>query len=812
MKTYADARKVLGVGNNINNNIGCPVECNIYRSNGIYSSQVEPYTDKDLKVVRIISENNANAPVYIQPKGIKWTSSSTEYSVGSVKGSSRNPLINKEYQDKVTEYFPYSESFLRHERILYNRVNGVKFIYVGNRPNLRGFAPYHFIDYQNKSYISIYSEAASDFENLNESFYSTPYGKYLFDFMQEVTNHYVNDRTKYGLLDVYDETTPWGNAVCLNFRFIKINDKLVFTYRQSNPKFIGVSYIKLKFTDRSTLQSELWDYFIDCSKNIGDEGFITTLDELFPADVTEFTFEQLYTNPGRDIKNRNTLIAIYNFKHEVPYALKDKQLGITDLSGLPVFKYVDVEAYFSQYRIAPCYQIFFKPNVLELSNTANTINEYTNGYRYEVLEPCKTISIQEGTQKNNGYVLDSSFDYSDSIICSISSNTMGASGGDAGLSFKDKLSSFIQGCLNLKGKIITNRSNGDTKLTFQVVYGKGNRSLTLDGNLFTPNDKTSQYDALRTSPTDVSLFNFVLTLWKFIEDSGDKSIEITRLANIAADKSSYSKPTILRGKKNKNIIYYKPPNQVDDMTRTLSDNESLKYAIIDSTEKTLLNNRDDIVDLNATDTLTSDDYKDIQLLKWYNSYSRNSNKLKEYAERYDAEKSAPKGEYLVDSKQLYTQELLRDAPVYIVVNKIFKVFGNPNLYKRVLPINCVFFRIDDIYQYNANNIGISGFNPTIIDNPDNELVYSIAQFKNVSFKYDLSNFTKVGVKVMDRVFEVQWDTKEATEAEILANNFKGDKAMSKINSYYTPLGIYPIGEIGVYKLNLTMNTTPYEVI
>lgn len=813
MKIYGDGKKILNLGININNSVGCPVECNMYRSVGDRSFQIDPYTDTDLKVVRVIDENNSKAPVYIQPKGIKWTSNSSDYSVGAVKGSSRNPLVSSEYQDKVLEYFPYSESSLTHSRILYNRVNGVKFIYVGNRPGLRGFAPFHYINYQEKSYIPVYSEAASDNENLNESFYSTPYGKYLFDFMQEVTNHYVADRTKYGLLDTYDGNVNWNNAVCLAFRFIKINDKLILTYKDNYPEVRGVSYIKLKYTNRDRIKSELCDYFIDCSKNIGDVGFITTFDELFPADVTEFTFEQLYSNPGKDIKNNNTLMAVYNFKREIPTALKDKKLGITDLSGLPVFKYKDLEEYFKNFRIEPIYQIFFKPNVIMYPSTANNITEYTTTNNYEVLEPCKCISIVEGTQSNNGYVLDSSFDYSNSIICSISSNIMGASGNYTGMSFTEMIYSYIQGCLNVKGKIITNRSNGETKLTFQLMYGKGNRNLTLDSNLFTPNDRTSSYDTMRTEPQDVTLLNFVLTLWRFIEENnGDKTIEIARLANSQADKSSYSKPTILRGQKNSNIIYYKDSSLTDDETRALSSSEGLRYAIVDNTEKTLITNRDDIADLDATDTLTSDDYKDIQLLKWYNSKSNNTNSLKEYAERLDAEKLAPKGEYLVDSKQLYIQELLRDAPVYLVVDKIFKVFGNPSMYKQVLPINCVFFRIDDIYTYNANNIGISGFNDAIIDNPANEIYDSIADFRQVSLKYDLSNFTKVGIKVMDRVYEVEWDTKEATEAEILANNFTGDKKLSKLRGYYHPLGLYLVVEIGVFKLNLTMNVAPYEVI
>lgn len=810
MKIYAHGNKLKKLKKNLNDNRGnlseeplIPVEVNLYRKNFDGSvSEVNPYLDSNLKVIRT---NENKQPIYLEPQGIKWMTT-TRNTPSSVKGSSLNPLITREYQDKVTEFSYLTSANKIFERILINRVNGQQFIYIGNRVDdkgnqLKGFVPYNLINHKDNSLLPVFDEETSNFSHLIDSYSETSkYGNYLLSFLNKVTEAYPNDKARYNLKDDF---LTQGSPTYIRFYKVKSeNDttpRLLLSWYQGYPE-ITYPGVKARM-NRNTLKNEITYPFIDCSKNIGDIGFITTIDELFSNNEDTFELEVCYSVKGGQINTRRnmSMCCVYSYKHNIPQELVSKKLGTSSISNLPVFYMSDLIDYLNSKNIQPMFQTYFEQSVYNLSDRT-TITEFQAPYNTTLLNKTIIVTQMEGSLEQSGYVLDSSFDYSKDIILAIANNIMAASGGSAAPNYATSTWKYLEGVLNLKSRLITNRATGENKLTFDLFYGKDNPALTFDGNMFIPNNKTSMYDTLRLVPADSVLFNFVSSIIRFKDDGKDKSVEIAQITDLTSEISRYANPTIARTTKNQDITYFIHPNQTSNDVRTITANTCPNFAIIDGNQKNLLSNSAD-VDKTNTDSLDSQKFKDIQLIKWLRQSGKTNteNTLDLYNERLITAKNDIRGEYLVDSRQLYIEYLLANAPVYLVVDKIFRTFGNPTYYKQALPLCCVFFRINDIYEYNDDNRGLKQFNPAIVTG-------NITNFTNMQLVHPLTSFNSIGIKVANRVFEVEWDTKEQTEDEILANNFTGDKSMSQIKGYYHIHGLYPIAMLGIFKLNLTLNT------
>lgn len=813
MKIYAHGNKLKKLKKNLANNNGnlseeplIPVEVNLYRKNPDGSvSEVNPYLDSNLKVIRI---NNNKQPIYLEPKGIKWMTTTRRTSPSSVKGSSQNPLITREYQDKVTEFSYLTPQDKTLERLLINRINGQQFIYVGNRVDnegnqLKGFAPYQVVNYKDNSLLPVFDEETSNFSHLIDSYAETnSYGNYLLGFLNRVTQAYPNDKANYNLKDDF---LTQGNPLYIRFYKVKsendTNPRLLLSWYQGYPNLTNPG-IKARM-NRNSLKNEIAYPFIDCSKNIGDTGFITTIDELYSNNENTFELEICYNIRGGNNQNtrRNmTMCCVYSYKHNIPLELVDKKLGTSSMSNLPVFYVSDLMDYLNSKNIQPMFQTYFQQSVYNQSDRT-TITDFTSPSNDIVLLRKTTIVTQnEGNLEQCGYVLDNSFDYTKDIILAVANNIMAASGQYYGSNYSQAIYNYLEGVLNLKSRLITNRATGENKLTFDLFYGKDKPALTFDGNMFIPNNRTSSYDTMRIVPADSVLFNFVSSIIRFKDDGKDKSVEIAQITDLVSEFTRYANPTIARTSKNQDLVYFIHPNQTNNDARTISANTCPNFAIIDGSNKNLLANSADI-DKTNTDSLDSQQFKDIQLIKWLRGDGKpnTENTLDLYNDRLTTAKTDVRGEYLVDSRQLYIEYLLANAPVYLVVDKIFRVFGNPTYYKQALPLCCVFFRINDIYEYNTDNRGIKGFNTQLVTG-------NITTFTNLQLVHSLTNFSMIGIKVCDRVYEVEWDTKELTENEILANNFNGDKTMTQLSGYYHIHGLYPIASLGIYKLNLTLNT------
>lgn len=811
MKIYAHGNKLKKLKKNLDNNNGnlaeeplIPVEVNLYRKNDDGSiSEVNPYLDNNLKVIRV---NKDKKPIYLEPKGIKWMTS-TRNTPSSIKGSSLNPLLTREYQDKVTEFSYLTKVNKVLERLLINRINGQQFIYIGNRVDdkgnqLKGFAPYQVINHKDNSLLPVFDEETSDFSHLIGSYAETSkYGNYLLGFLNKVTQAYPNDKVRYNLKDDF---LTQGNSTYIRFYKVKSeNDttpRLLLSWYTGYPNITHPG-AKARM-NRSNLKNEISYPFIDCSKNIGEVGFITTIDELYSNNENTFELEVCYSVKGgqRNTRRNMSMCCVYSYKHNIPLELVDKKLGTSSISNLPVFYMSDLIDYLNSKNIQPMFQTYFQQSVYNLSNNTTFTDFQSPSNDIVLLRKTTIVTQNEGNLEQCGYVLDNSFDYTKDIILAIANGSMAGSGSDYSPTYSQNTYSYLEGILNLKSRLITNRATGENKLTFDLFYGKGNPALTFDGNMFIPNQKTSMYDTLRGVPADSVLFNFVSSIIRFKDDNKDKSVEIAQLTNFTSEISRYANPTIARTSKNQDLVYFLPPSQTDNDTRTITAKSCPNFAIIDGNQKNLLANSVD-VDKTNTDSLDSQQFKDIQVVKWLRQDGQDNtiNTLNLYNDRLITAKTDSRGEYLVDSRQVYIEYLLANAPVYLVVDKIFKVFGNPNYYKQALPLCCVFFRVNDIYEYNTDNKGIKGFNSQLVTG-------DISTFTNMQLVYSLTNFSKIGVKVVNRVFEVEWDTKEQTEADILANNFTGDKSMSQISGYYHIHGLYPIASLGIYKLNLTLTT------
>lgn len=492
-------------------------------------------------------------------------------------------------------------------------------------------------------------------------------------------------------------------------------------------------------------------------------------------------------------KFNNSIVLFHWGKELMPKELEEKIVGVTPEKGLPLFNYKDlfeagfvievlnnqdnnitkelVEKYYTGIRT--------KFSILDIPFAVLKFRKYHTTYSYAT--PNNLYPTDGGNNTDKYFLNFSEFMYKHPITGQIYSL----------YGYKGESRSLV---LNkeIDGVISKDSQNDDLYasniiLKPSIINGDYGISIVIANNNIT--NQRLKYDTKRTTlnyiPSNAWVWNGLTAFNESVECNGNKVV----LA--AKDAEVYRTP------KSMNYIYKDNPHlkTQNKIALNLDGQYPDNFVIFDRVPKNIIDNNNEWDETKDTrDSFDCDGFRDIEVFKWLSHIPTQINHNFDTTYQFNKEiRDIEKTNQLVDLKLKYISNQLVNCKIYLVDTKYFNVIGQSEWYKTLLPFRCIFFPINDMWLYTADN-KIDKLNPKYFG-------------ENNEFIYDIQQFTKFCVKHYSKVFEVIWDTKKANNTDFKiteGTTIKYTFCNAPIDYYATIYAPYTNGIISLY--NLELNT------
>lgn len=469
----------------------------------------------------------------------------------------------------------------------------------------------------------------------------------------------------------------------------------------------------------------------------------------------------------------------------MPDFLKDKIIGVTPEKGLPLFNVLDLakngyiatkmgDSFFAGHDIP--FGLTFSKTILDIPFCVIKFRKTFSSYSVSTVNNLP-LNSNSSFYSDKNFLSFKEFMYKNPITGEIYS-LFGFKGNDRNLVIDKTIKGYAPNSTDSDQLIVSNIFlkpliiNGDYGLSAIIMKKPGRYEFT------------GSYDTERPDidykPKGVNnSINTSYSIW-------DNKIEI-----FAKDAEVYRTP------KNLNYIYKDNPDTEIQHKINLDplNNLTNTFALFDRVPKNIIDNYQEWVETTDTrNDFKCDGFRDIEVYRWlshipmqfYENYDTTYQLNKEIREIEQTNK-------LVDFTMKYISNQLANCRIYLVDTKYFNVIGHSEWYKTLLPFRCIFFPIEDMWLYTADN-KIDKLNPKYFGD-------------NNEFVYDIQKFTKFCVKHYSKVFEVLWDTKKENNTDFKITEGKTIKysfCNAPIDYYATIFAPYTNGIISLY--NLELNT------
>lgn len=512
---------------------------------------------------------------------------------------------------------------------------------------------------------------------------------------------------------------------------------------------------------------------------------------LYINDIPNFNSEEYRNTKTYDFYNVDSYykhsfdnVLFHWGNSSMPDFLKDKIIGVTPEKGLPLFDVKDL------------YQNGYIINGLIYNGLENYVQ---NGLTFSktildipfcVMRFRQTNSTGSGSTLNNLAIGDGASQYNTNKNFLSFKEFM----------YKNPISGAIYSLYGFKGNdrslVINNKIKGytphssdndqlklcDIFLKPLIINGDYGLSAIIMANI--SNSYTDSYATER--PTIDYMPNNVN---KYINE--EYKIWENKIAIFAKNAE------VCRTPKNLNYIYKDNPDtktQHKILLESLS-NTTHAFALFDRVPKNLIDNYEEWVETTDTrNDFKCDGFRDIEVYRWLSHIPMQF--YRNYDTTYQLNKEIREIEQtnqLIDFAMKYISNQLANCKIYLVDTKYFNAIGHSEWYKTLLPFRCIFFPIEDMWLYTADN-KINKLNPKYFGD-------------NNEFVYDIQQFTKFCVKHYSKVFEVLWDTKKENNTDFKiteGTTIKYSFCNSPVDYYATIFAPYTNGIISLY--NLELNT------
>lgn len=486
-----------------------------------------------------------------------------------------------------------------------------------------------------------------------------------------------------------------------------------------------------------------------------------------------------------DNTDDRTYLMFYGDRHNIPKELKDKIVGVTPEKGLPIFDNKDLAKngfFVNAFSSLIPDDIAFTINGLKTNKTILDIPFAVLRYRKGA------NSYSYATYNNlNPYDENGNYDYPHNFF------------NFSDFMYKHPITGELYSLYGFKGEYRNLVINKEVLATSST--STDNDVLSCIEAIIKPQVINGDYGLSALFPIyegRAESVNYLTQRTAFdfrpngISSSFDKSCNNNGLLLKLLTKDA----EVFRTQKNKDYIYKDNPhlstkNSIDLDYFSLSDT----FAIFDRVPKNLIDNNNEWDE--QTDTRISfdcDGFRDIEALKWLLHIPTNIHNNIDLTYYFNTKiKEMTPINQLVDFEMKYISNQFQNCKIYIVDTKYFNAIGHSEIYKTLLPFRCVFFCVDDMYLYTADN-KINKLNPKYFDD-------------NGNFVYDIQQFDKFSIKHLSKVFEVVWDTKRDNNTDFIiteGDTIKYSQSNSPLDYFGTIYKQYTLGIMCLY--NLELNT------